>query len=74
MCLARRNLTPKARRILAIGNLCLAGGLSMSLFDKQLGPHHANLYDGLRGFSINLAIALIFRAFRLSRNCSANQP
>lgn len=74
MCLARRDLTPKARRILAIGNLCLAGGLSMSLFDKQLGPHHANLYDGLRGFFIGLAIALIFCAFRLTGKCSVNQP
>ncbi|HZL52479.1 MAG TPA: hypothetical protein VFC37_16190 [Terracidiphilus sp.] len=74
MCLARRDLTPKARRILAIGNLCLAGGLTLSLFDKDIDVHYANLYDGLRGFFIGLAIALIFCASRLSGKCSASQP
>ncbi len=73
MCLARRDLTPKARRILAIGNLCLASGLLLSLFDKSIGVHYINLYDGLRGFFIGLALARIFCAFRLSAKCSANQ-
>ena len=74
MCLARRNLSPKAKRFFAIGNFCLASGLSLSLFDKNIGVHYANLFDGLRGFFIGLAIALFFCGFRLSANSSANQP
>jgi hypothetical protein len=74
MCLERRNLTPKARRFLAIGNLCLVAGLTLSIFDKDLGLHHQDLYDALRGFFLGLAITFIFFAFRLARRCSEDQP
>ena len=69
MCIARRNLTPKARRFLAIGNLCLFAGLMLSLFDKDLGQHHDNLYDALRGFLIGLSIAFNFGALHMGANC-----
>jgi hypothetical protein len=74
MCLARRNLTPKSRRFLAIGNLCLFFGLTLSLFGKDLGHHHADLYDAARGFLIGLSIAFNLGAFRMGANCHETQP
>ena len=73
MRLARRNLTPKARRFLAIGNFCLVAGLLMSIFDKNLGLNHPAIYDGLRGFLIGLAVTFNFGALRLARNCPPRQ-
>lgn len=73
MYLEKRHLTRKARIFLAAGNLCLFSGLMLTILGKDLGLHHAALYHGLRGFLIGLAIALIFWAFRLSGDCSANQ-
>jgi hypothetical protein len=72
MCLARRNLTPKARRFLAIGNLCLFAGLMLSLFDKDFGQHHVAIYDGVRGLLIGLSIAFNICAMRIARNCPEN--
>jgi hypothetical protein len=74
MCLARRNLSPKARRFLAIGNLCLVAGLLPSIFGKDLGLHQTALYDATRGFFLGLAITFIFFAFRLARRCPEDQP
>jgi hypothetical protein len=74
MCLARRNLTPKSRRFLAIGNLCLFFGLTLSLFDKDIGQHHVAIYNSLRGFLIGISIAFNIGAMRLARNCRETQP
>ena len=74
MCLARRNLSPKARRFLVIGNLCLATGLILSVFDKDLGLHHQDIYDALRGFLIGSDITFNFFALRLARKCPEDQP
>ena len=74
MCLARRNLSPKARRFLVIGNLCLVAGMLMSLFDKDLGRQHASLYDALRGFLIGLSIAFNFGALRIRAGSTSIQP
>lgn len=73
MCLVRRNLSPKARRFLVIGCLCLAAGNSLSIFAKDFGLHHAAISDALRGFLLGLAIAFNFCALRLARNSPANQ-
>ena len=74
MRLARRNLTPKGRRFLVSGSLCLSASLILSSFDKDLGLQHAALYDALRGFLLGLAIVFNFAAMRLARNCPQNQP
>jgi len=73
MRFAGRTLTPKARRLFAIGNLCLATGLTLSIFDKDLGLHHAALYDAVRGFLLGLAIAFNFGALGFARNCPENR-
>jgi hypothetical protein len=64
MCLARRNLSPKARRFLIAGNLCLVFSLLLSHFAQRLGPQHANLSDALRGFLIGLSITFNIAAIR----------
>jgi hypothetical protein len=69
MWLARRSLTPKARRFLVIGNLCLVAGLLMSVFDKDFGLHHANLYHATRGLLFGLAIGFNVGAVRMARRC-----
>ncbi len=74
MCLERRNLSPKARRFLAIGNLCLVAGLSLSIFGKDLGLPQTAPYDALRGFLLGLAIVFNFYALRLARKSPENQP
>jgi hypothetical protein len=74
MCLARRNLTQKARCFLAIGNLCLFSGLMLSLFGKDIGQHHAAIYDAVRGFLIGLSIAFNLGALRMGANCHETQP
>lgn len=74
MCLARNNLSPKARRLFVLGNLCLVAGLTLSLFDKDMGSHHVAIYDALRGFFLGLAIALNFGALRLARKSYPGGP
>ena len=69
MSFTRRQLTPKARRFLAIGNLCLFTSAAMTILGKDFALHHVDIYDGLRGFLIGLAITFIFYAFRLARRC-----
>lgn len=73
MCLARRNLTPKARGFLVSGCLCLAVGSSLSVFGRDLGVGHQDVYDALRGFLLGLAIAFNFCALRLARNGPKSQ-
>jgi len=72
MCLANRNLSPKARRFLAIGNMCLVAGLLMSIFDKDIAFLNAALYDALRGLFIGLSIGFNFGALRLAKTCPPN--
>jgi hypothetical protein len=69
MCLANRNLSPKARCFLAIGNMCLVLGLLMSIIDKDAAFHNAALYHGLRGLLIGLSIGFNFGALRLAKSC-----
>jgi hypothetical protein len=72
MCIARRNLTPKARRFLIAGNLCLVAGLLPSILAKDFGHQHADLFDAARGFFIGLSITFNIAALRMRSSC--NQP
>lgn len=71
MCLAKRNLNPKARRFLALGNLCLLTFFALTLLGKNSNQSHIDLYDGLRGFLIGLSITFNFAAFRFANRCPA---
>ena len=74
MCLARRNLSPKARRFLALGNITLVVGLLLTLFANHHPQQHVDLYDALRGFLIGLSITFNIAAFRMRANCRQVQP
>jgi hypothetical protein len=74
MFFKRRQLTPKARRLLAAGNVCLFTGCMLTLLGKDFAHYHAALYDALRGFLIGLALTFNFAAFRFAQRCPNNQP
>ncbi|MDR3724677.1 MAG: hypothetical protein P4K83_09355 [Terracidiphilus sp.] len=75
MCLFRRGsirkCDPKTRRYMAVGNLCLAAGCSLTIFAKGFGEAHPALYGGLRGLFLGLAIVFLFCAGRMARHCDA---
>jgi hypothetical protein len=73
MCLARRNLNPKARRFIAIGNLCLFTSITLGLFDKDIRPEHVMIYHFTRGALLGLAICFLYATARLSRCGPQNQ-
>jgi hypothetical protein len=64
----RKDLSPKGRRIFAIGNLCLCLGLMLSIFDKDIGQHYAVLYEFSRGLFIGLGATLLICALRMGRS------
>jgi hypothetical protein len=74
MYFRKRQLTLKARRFFAVGNVCLFTGVMMTILGKDFALHHVAIYDGLRGFLIGLAITFNFFAFRLAQRCPASQP
>ncbi len=74
MFFKRRQLTPKARLLLAAGNLCLFASCTMTILGKDFALHHAALYDGLRGFLIGHALTFNVTAFHFAQRCSTNQP
>jgi hypothetical protein len=72
MCLRRRQLDPKSRRILAAGNVCLYSGLMLTLFFEQgFGHHHPAIFDGLRFLLIGCAISLLYLSARRGGNCAS---
>jgi hypothetical protein len=61
MCLRRRQLDPKSRRIFAAGNVCFSSGLILTLFFEQGFSHrHPALFDGIRFLLVGCAISLVF--------------
>lgn len=72
MCLRRRQLDPRSRRIFAAGNLCLTTGLMLTLFfEKGFGHRHPAVFDGLRFLLIGAAISLLFMSARRSGGCAS---
>jgi hypothetical protein len=72
MCLNRRQLDSKSRRIFAAGNVCLYSGLMLTLFfEEGFGHRHPAVFDALRFMLIGCAIALLYWSARRSRGCAA---
>ncbi len=65
MSFNRRNLSPKGRRIFTAGNICLCLGLVLSIFDKDIGRHYADLYEFSRGLFMGLGVTLLICALRM---------
>lgn len=71
MCLSRRQLDPKSRRIFAAGNLCLFSGLALTLiFEKGFGHRYPALFDALRFLLVGSAIALLYWSARRGAGCA----
>ena len=62
MCLCRRQLDPKSRRILSASYLCLALSCFLLIFLSEHGPGHRHsiLLDSLRFLLPGLAIGLAY--------------
>ena len=71
MCLLRRQLDPKSRRIMAAGNLCLASSLLPPLlYEHGFGHRYRVLFDGLRFLLVGLAIGLLYWSAHRSGGCA----
>lgn len=71
MCLFRRQLDPKTRRIQAAGYLCLASSFVPALFyEHGFGQSHSFIVDGLRFLLLGAAIGLLYWSARRSGGCA----
>lgn len=61
----KRELSPKGRRILALGNLCLCLGLVLSIFDKDIAHNYAALYEFSRGLLMGLGVTFLLCSLRM---------
>lgn len=73
MSIARRNLDPKAKRLIAIANLSLAIGLLLILFVHPSGNTGRNWLHAVSGFLLGLSIAINLFAFRFASRCREKQ-
>ena len=72
MCLSRRQLDPKTRRIQAAGNLCLASSFLPTLFyEHGVGHPHSVVFNGLRFLLLGLSIGLLLWSARRSGGCAS---
>ena len=62
MCLAKRNLSRKSRILLALGNLCMFGGLTMSRFGSDASQQRMDIKHFLAGLLLGIAITFLFAA------------
>jgi hypothetical protein len=60
-------MNPKARRFMAIGNLCLFSSITLRLFDKDIQPGYMVIYHFAMGLLLGVAICCLYGAARLSR-------
>lgn len=71
MCLSRRDLDPKSRRIQSAGYLCLASSfVPMLLSEHGFGHRHSLVLDGLRFLLLGSAISLLYWSARRSGGCA----
>jgi len=72
MCLFRRQLDPKSRRIYAAGNLCLVSGLMLNMFHEHgFGDRHPGPLLALRFLLMGLAIGFFFWFARRRGGCAS---
>jgi hypothetical protein len=66
-----RQLDQKSRRILAVGNLCLASGLIFSHIAEGFGHRHPAIYDDLRFLLMGCACGLLLWSARRAQGFSS---
>ena len=75
MCLNRRNLDPKSRRLMMIANIAFICGILLLNAERESWIHLSSQYarnwlDALVGFCLSLYIAIIFFGLRKARCCA----
>jgi type II secretory pathway component PulM len=72
MSLDFRQLDPKTRRLVAIGNLCLVAGLLLWLFVHPSSQLSNTWLHAIYGFLLGLSTAINLSAVVIARRC--NRP
>ena len=70
MCIPIRQLDPKTRRLLAIGNMSLVVGLLLWLFVHPSGQIEKNWLHAVCGFLLGLSITINLMGLIFARRCS----
>lgn len=70
MCIPNRRLNPKARRLIAVANLCLAAGLLLWNFVHPSGNIAREWLHGVCGALLGISIGINLFGLRLARRCA----
>jgi hypothetical protein len=73
MGLSHRQLDPKTRRLLAIGNLCLAAGLLLWNFARPSSKIEQDWLHGVCGMLLGISIGINLFGLRFARRCREKQ-
>jgi hypothetical protein len=73
MGLIKRQLDPKVRRRVALGNVCLALGLVLFFFVHPANQTLLNITHGVSGLLLGISIGINLFAWRLARRCREKQ-
>ena len=74
MCVDRGKLDAKQRRMLALGNGCLAIGLSLQLFLHPAGAMEKNWLHAVVGLLLGVSIGVNLFGLRMARRCRESHP
>jgi hypothetical protein len=73
MLFRRRQFDPKLRRQVALGTLCLSGGLALMLFVQPSGQIAKDAVHGIAGMLIGISLGVNLFAVGMSRRCGGRQ-
>ena len=74
MYFPNRNLNPRDRKILQIGNLSLVAGLLLWMFVHPTGQFEKNSLHAACGFLLGLSIIINLFGLRFARRCTNVEP
>ena len=74
MYFPNRNLNPRDRKILQIGNLSLVAGLLLWMFVHPTGQFEKNWLHAAYGFLLGLSIAINLFGLKFARRCTEIEP
>jgi hypothetical protein len=68
-----RQLDARTRRLIALGNACMAVGLMLYTFVHPSGQGAKDLAQGVSGLLLGVSIGINLFAFRFARRCQEKQ-
>jgi hypothetical protein len=74
MWMRNRQLDPKTRRWMALGNISLVIGLLLWMFVHPAGQTAKDWHDGVCGFLLGLSITINLFGLRRARRCRVAEP